>query len=229
MSHTIKELAFCERPYEKAMALGINKLSDSELLAIILRNGTKNSSSIDLANQILNLHHSYKGIQGLNYLSRSDLLKVSGIGDTKATLILAVAEFSKRINITKRKKLLSLRNPNDVASYYIEKCRYHTKEHVYLAMFSNSHELIKDLELSKGTINFALISVRDIIIEALRYDAISIILVHNHPSGSPEPSKEDIEVTRKLKEACILVELHLDDHIVIGNDCYVSLLERGII
>ncbi|MGN0151520.1 MAG: DNA repair protein RadC [Wujia sp.] len=229
MSNLIKDIASVERPYEKAVSQGVSSLSDAELLAVIIRNGTKNLSSIDLSNKILNTHYFHKGLAGLNYINREDLCHIKGIGDAKATQILAVAELAKRMNNTRLKKELNFNNPDTIALYYMEKCKYLSKERMYLMLLSSSHMLIKELLLSEGTINAALFSPREIFIEALRYEAVNIILVHNHPSGNPEPSEADILATRKIYDAGLLMDIHLSDHIIVGNGCYVSMMERGII
>lgn len=229
MNNLIKDLANCERPYEKALLHGINALSDAELLAVIIRNGTKDKSSIDLANTILNAHNIHKGIAALNFLTREELNKIKGIGDIKATQLLAIAELSNRMSNTRLKKELSFNNPVTIADYYINKCKFMTKEKTFIMLFTSSHTLIKEIMISEGTINQALVSPREIFIEALKYEAVYIILVHNHPSGSPEPSLADIDATKKIIEAGRILDIRLTDHIIIGDNCYVSMLERGII
>lgn len=229
MNNLIKDLADCERPYEKAASCGVEHLSNAELLAVVLRSGTRDTSSIDLANRVLNVHPYHKGLAGLNYITRNELLKLKGIGDIKATQILAVAEMSSRMSQERLKKELLFNNPDTIAEYYMHKCKFLTKERTYLMLFSSSHMLIKEILLSEGTVNSALISPREIFIEALRYEAVHIILVHNHPSGLPEPSQADIAATRKICEAGRLMDISLSDHIVVGNGHYVSMLERGII
>ncbi len=229
MNNLIKDLAYCERPYEKALSFGIDTLSDAELLAIILRSGTADTSSISLANQILNAHLIHKGIIGLNFLRREDLLQIKGIGNTKATLLLAVAELSKRMNLTRLKTSIIFDNPVSIAEYYMEKCKFFTTEKAFLMLFSNNHTLIKELMLSEGLVNQVMISPRNIFMEALRYEAVHIILVHNHPSGDPVPSQSDILITRRIKEAGKLLDIILSDHIIVGNGTYCSMLEKGIL
>ncbi len=229
MSNLIKDIADCERPYEKAISNGIASLNDAELLAVILRSGTKSESSIDLSNKILNAHNVHKGLNGLFFMRREDLLNIKGVGNTKATQILALTELSKRINETKLKNDICYNNPEKIAAYYMEKCKYLTKERVYIMLFSNSHMLIKELLLSEGTVSSSSVSPREIFIEALKYEAVNFILVHNHPSGSPEPSNSDISATIKIKEAGRIMDINLSDHIIVGNGCYISLAERGII
>ncbi|MDD6401579.1 MAG: DNA repair protein RadC [Lachnospiraceae bacterium] len=229
MKNLIKDLADCEKPYEKALMYGVESLSDAELFAIILKSGTKDISSIDLANKIFNIHPLYKGLVSLKYLHREDLTKIKGIGDIKATIILSLAELSHRLSTKILYDNLQFNSPDSIAKYYIEKCKYLRNECTYLMLFSTAHILIKEILLSKGTVNQALISPREIFIEALRYEAVYIVLVHNHPSGVPEPSLCDIEVTKKIKEAGKLIDINLSDHIIVGNNRYVSMLERGMI
>lgn len=228
MANLIRDIACCERPYEKAVLHGVETLTDAELIAIILRSGTKDYSSIDLANRILNAHFMHKGLLGLQYIRREELLALKGVGNTKATQLLAVAELSNRMNKLRLKKELDFNNPETIARYYMEKCKYLKKERTYLMLLSTAHTLIKELVLSEGTVNSALLSPREIFIEALRYEAVNIILVHNHPSGIPEPSNADYIATKKVIEAGNLIDIHLSDHIIVGNGCYVSMMERGI-
>ena len=229
MNNLIKDIAECERPYEKAVTCGINTLTDAELLAVIMRSGTKTCSVIDISNQILNLHPLKKGLLGLNYLQREDLLKIKGVGNTKATQILSVIELSRRLSEIKHKKNLSFNNPVTISEYYMDKCKYLKTVHVYLMLFNSAHELIKDILISEGTVNLALISPRSIMIEALRYEATCFILVHNHPSGNCTPSEADIHSTKRIKAAADIMDITMSDHIIVGHDCYYSMLERGII
>lgn len=229
MSNLIKDIADCERPYEKAISQGVASLTDAELIAVIIRNGTRDMSSIDLANRILDTHFFHKGLPGLQFMKREELLKVKGIGDTKATQLLAVAELANRMNIAKLKKELNFNNPDTIAMYYMERCKYLTRERTYIMLLSASHMLLKELQLSEGTVNGTLLSPREIFIEALRYEAVHIILIHNHPSGNPEPSEADIATTRQIFQAGKLLDICLSDHIIVGNGCYVSMMERGIL
>jgi len=225
----IKEIADCERPYEKAIEQGIEKLSDAELLSVIIKSGSKNYSSIDLANMILNSHYYYKGLVGLNYINRENLLKINGIGQIKATQILAIAELSSRMTKQKLRNELCFDNPNSIGRYYIEECRYLTKERLYLLLFNNANILIKEIILSEGTINKNLISNREIYIQALKYEAVNIILVHNHPSGNVEPSRSDIDSTISAYDAGQILDIHLLDHIIVGRNDYFSMHESEII
>ncbi len=225
----IKDIADCERPYEKALELGIETLTDAELVATIIRSGTREQSVIDLANRVLNNHYLYKGLLGLNYMNRQELLNIKGIGQVKATQLLAISELAKRMNRQKFKLGVTFANPKSIADYYMEKCRFYTREKVFVLLFSTAHTLLKEVCISEGTVNLSLISTREIFVEALRTDAVFVVLVHNHPSGNSEPSVADINITKKVIEAGRILDINLSDHIIIGKDSYVSLLERGII
>lgn len=225
----IKDIAYCERPYEKAVEYGIEYLSDAELIATIIRSGTRDLSSIDLAHRVLNNHHIYKGLAGINYMSRDDLLSIKGIGNTKATQLLAVAELSRRMVGQRLKRDISFSNPKSIATYYQEKCKYLNKERLYLMVFDGAMHLVKEVLLSEGTVNQSLLSAREVFIQALKYEAVSIILIHNHPSGSVVPSQADIQSTKIIKTAGRLMDINLSDHIIVGNDGYTSMLERGIL
>lgn len=229
MKTRIKDIANCERPYEKAKEFGVGKLSDAELLAIIIRTGTKDYSSIDLANLVLNAHTIHKGLVGLNYLTRNELINLPGIGNTKATELLAIAELSSRIHQQVARDALIIDNVDTIASYYIEKCRFLTRERTYLVMLGAGNKLIHECCLSEGTINQAHLSPREIYIEAFNHGAVNIIIIHNHPSGNVNPSKEDIISTKKIMEAGKIVGIHLLDHIIVGNNDYFSMFERGIL
>ena len=225
----IKDIASCERPYEKAMEYGVEALNDAELLATIIRTGSNEYSSIDLAHKILNNHYLYKGLAGLNFMSRDDLLSIKGIGNTKATQLLAVAELSTRMIKQRLKKEISFNDASTIAAYYQEKCKYLNKERLYLMMFNTANVLIKEVLLSEGTVNQSLVSAREIYLQALKYEAVNIILGHNHPSGRVEPSSSDLSSTFDVYKAGKMLGISLCDHIIVGFDEYFSMHERGII
>lgn len=229
MSNLIKDIANSERPYEKAVEHGIEALTDAELLAVILRNGTKDTSAIDLANRILNMHLVYDGLISLNYLTREELKSIPGIGDVKATQLLAVVELSKRISLSTFKKNIVFDSSDTISRYYIEKCRFLTREKTYLLMLAADNSLIKEINISEGTINEAHMSPREVYVLALKYEAVSIIIVHNHPSGNVNPSEADINVTNRLVSCGKLLGIRLLDHIIVGRTEYYSMFERGLI
>ncbi len=225
----ISNMVADERPREKAVNMGVGTLSDAELLSLILGSGNRDENVISLAQRVLNFHPIHKGLVGMNYLSFHDLLRISGIGKVKACQILAVCELSRRIAMSSRKELVNLSSPEAIAEYFMEYCRFLTREKVIVMFLSASNELIKWSELSEGTVNRALLSSREVFVDALKCNAVNIVLIHNHPSGDPEPSDVDIVVTKRIIEAGKLLGIEVLDHIVIGDRTYVSLHERGFI
>ena len=226
---TVKELPVSERPYEKCEKYGASALSDAELLAVILRTGTKEQRVIDLAVNILNYSSACPGLPGLNYLTMKDLMKIRGVGRVKAIEILCLTELTKRMSKELRRESLKLLTPESVANYYMQDMRHLTNEQVMLVMLDSKNRIIKDMIISEGTVNASIMPTREVYVQALKYEAVNIILIHNHPSGDPSPSAEDIRVTKRLVEAGNLIGITLMDHIIIGDNRYVSLKEQGII
>lgn len=219
----MKDMPLSERPYEKCQHDGASALTDAELLAVIIKTGTKNLRSIDLAMQVIKLGQERGGLGALNYLSMKDLQKIKGIGKVKAIQILCAAELSKRIAKCTAAEKISFNKPESIALFYMEEMRYLPQEHLRLIMLDTKNRLIKEALMSKGTVNATLMHPREIFIEALKNEAVSIILIHNHPSGDPAPSREDIQMTKAMAEAGSLIGIHLLDHIIIGDNCYQSL------
>lgn len=217
------------RPYEKCLRYGAKSLNDQELLAIILRSGTKGHNALSLAGELLNLPKDGSGLLGMTHLSMRDLMSVKGIGEVKAIQIAAISELSKRIATSSARRRLSFNEPSSIADYYMEQLRHEERECLVLIMLDTKMHLIADSVISKGTVDASLVSTREIFIEACRCRAVQIILMHNHPSGDPSPSREDLMVTEKVKKAGELLDIDLVDHIIIGDRCYVSLFEAGIL
>lgn len=226
---TIKEIPALERPYEKCEIYGPGHLSDAELLAVVLRNGTKDKTAVELSREIFALHPYYQGLLGICHLSIEELRKISGIGNVKAIQILCIVELSKRLAATKAEKKLSFHSPKSIADYYMEGMRHLNREEMILIFFNGKNKVIKELKVSVGTVNQTVASPRELFVEALRCEAVSVITIHNHPSGDPTPSRQDILTTRRMKEAGELVGIPLSDHIIIGDHAYVSFREEQII
>ncbi len=231
MDHsTMKELPEELRPYERCEKEGPERLSDEELLSIILRTGSRGETSLELARRILALSDSGEGILGLLHLSLPQLTALKGIGRVKGIQLLCIGELSRRI--WKRKTIsrpVSFTEASQVAAYYQEDLRHAGQEQFYMMMFNTKQVLLGDILLSKGTVNASLASPREIFIEALRHQAVNLILVHNHPSGDPEPSREDIRLTARISQAGELIGIRLLDHVIIGDGTYASMKERGLI
>ena len=209
---TMKELPDSEKPYEKCERDGAKSLSNAELLAVILKSGTKDKTSLALALEVLSAHPSFQGLMGLFHLTRNQLLQIHGIGPVKAVQILCAVELSKRL-----------------AAYFMDEMRNLETEHLYLAALDASGRLLYDKAVFKGTINYSVVNPREILRIALQCDAAQIVILHNHPSGNPIPSGEDIKMTKRLYEASDLIGIPLVDHIIIGDNRYISLKERGLI
>lgn len=215
-------------PYDKFLKYGEKALTDEELLAIILRTGTKGEDALTVALHVLALCGK-QGLLGLHHLSLADICQVKGIGLVKAVKLKTVAELSLRMANAVVAKDLALKSPQSVADVYMEQMRHLEKEHC-IAIYLDANDCrIKDETLSIGDISSAIVSARELFKSALRYNAASIILLHNHPSGNPQPSKADIDVTKQILEASRFMEIPLLDHIIIGDHTYISLKEKGVI
>lgn len=226
---TVKELPPSEQPYEKCETYGPATLSDAELLAVILRTGTRRLRAIDLAVNVLNYSTTNPGLKGLNYLTMKELTQISGIGRVKAIELLCLTELTKRMSREIHKESLKFITPGSISDYYMQDLRHLQREQVLLLMLDSKSRIIRDMVMSSGTINASIMPVREVLIQALKEEAVNIILVHNHPSGDPSPSSEDIRVTKRMREACNLIGLTLMDHIIIGDNRYISFKEQGIL
>ncbi len=225
-SFTIKELPADERPREKLIVHGADSLSNAELLAILLRTGTVNDSAIRIAESLLIKFH---GLVGLGGLSAQELSKIKGIGLAKAVTIIAAMELSKRMNAIALQERPTIKTPQDAAALMMARLRYESKEKFLALLLSTKNHIIATPVISVGTLDASLVHPRELFREAINYAAASIILVHNHPSGDPTPSPEDIELTNKLTSAGELLGIKILDHIIIGCGKYVSMKEKGII
>ncbi len=219
-----------ELPYEKFLKYGPESLSETELLAIILRTGTKDCNSVELAGKILDLATSpYKGLLGLYHISVEELMQLRGIGEVKAVKIKCIAELSMRMAKARKEPLVKFESPKSVADYFMEELRHEEREKVLLLCLDNKAQLISRFVLSVGTANASLLSPREVFKYALRVQAVHIMVLHNHPSGDPIPSRQDMEITRRLYKTGELMEIPLIDHIIIGDKKYTSFRESGLL
>ena len=221
----IKSLPPESRPDEKLESYGAASLSDAELLAIIIRTGFRGYNSVRLAEDILKCGKG-KGLIGLCQIGIEELTKVRGVGKVKAIQLKAVAELTRRISKRTAKESLVMDSPETVARYFMEDLRHRDKECFMMLSLDSKGALISESLISIGTVNASLASPREVFVEAVNNRAVSIILVHNHPSGNPKPSKNDLVVTRQMKDAGELLGIKLIDHIIIGDNSYVSLSEE---
>jgi DNA repair protein RadC len=193
-----------------------------------MRTGAKSIRAIDLAVNILNYSETYPGLKGLNYLTLKELMKIKGVGRVKAIELLCLTELTKRMAKEIHQERLKLITPQSVADYYMQDMRHLTCEQVLLLLMDSKNKFIKDMIISEGTVNTSIMPTREIFVHTLKYEAVNIILLHNHPSGDPSPSSEDIRVTKRIKEAADLIGITLMDHIIIGDNKYISLKEQGL-
>ena len=228
-TNTIKQMYSEERPYEKCEQFGAGNLTNVELLAVLLRTGTRGENSIQLAEKLLHPVFAQEGILNIHQWSMEQLMQVKGIGKVKAIQILCLSELAKRLSKASAHTGLNFSTPSSIAQYYMEDMRHLKQESMKLLLLNTKVKLIGETNISKGTVNASLISPRELFVEALQKNAVSIILLHNHPSGDPTPSKEDILVTRRIRDAGELIGIELLDHIIIGNNCCASLKEKGFI
>ena len=218
----IKDIPLDNRPRERLEKQGPVSLSDAELLAIILQKGTKEENVIDMSNRLISKY----GVDKLSSCSLKELQEIKGIGKAKACQILALFEFNKRHNLAKQKGK-PIKSAGDVYAYCAPKFSGADKEEFRVLHLDTRNRIIKDEIISIGTLNRSLIHPREVFKSAIKESANSIILVHNHPSGDPEPSEEDKEITKKLFEAGELLNIKVLDHVIVGNGTYYSFNEKG--
>ena len=224
---TMKHLPPQMQPYEKCVSYGPEFLTDAELIACIIRSGTKEYTSVALAERLLNMRKGKDGLAGLCSLGFEELTDVSGIGMVKAVQILSVFELAKRMSRQQAKKALNFSEPESIADYYMEDFRHKEQENLLLLLLDNKSNLLGEKLVFTGTVNASIVSPREIYLEALKFHAVGIILLHNHPSGDPTPSDADRRITRKVRDAGSLLDIPLLDHIIIGDKNYVSFHEEG--
>ena len=217
-----------ERPYEKCISMGASSLSNTELLAVLLRCGTQGENALELANHLL-YQENEEGLLSIHHFTMEKLLTIKGIGKVKAAQILCLSELAKRLAKASAKELLSFHSPDTIARYYMEDLRHERQEHMKLLLLNSKSMLIGESNISKGTVNASIITPRELFIEALQKNAVAIVIMHNHPSGDPTPSQEDIITTTRIKNAGDLIGIELLDHIIIGNNCYISFREEGML
>ena len=227
MNENFNSLPREERPYERCMLHGAGRLSDRELLAVLLRTGSKGRTVLELAGDLLHLVPERQGFTGLRRMTIEELSSVKGIGSVKAVQLKCVLELARRMAREEAGAGIYFKTPASVAEYYMEDLRHREQEVLLLLMLDQKGRLLREKYMFKGTVNASLISPREIFLEALSSRAVQIILVHNHPSGDAKPSKEDKNVTRRIKEAGELVGIRLSDHIIIGEHAYVSFREEN--
>ena len=225
MNIKMKELPISERPYEKLEIYGAQNLTNSELLAIIIKTGTKEDTAVGLAQKILKLNDGMnkEDLSFLQDISITDFTKIKGIGKVKAIQLLAVCELAKRINRPINKQNIKINNSNDIAKLLMNELKHEKREKAKLVLLNGKNIIIKIVDISYGGDNFAMIEPKEILNEAVKSGAPKMILVHNHPSGDVKPSQSDFNITDRIYEASELLGIKFIDHIIIGNNKFESV------
>lgn len=226
MSIKMKELPDCERPYEKLEIYGAKKLSNAELLAIIIKTGTKKDSALNLAQKVLALNNK-KGKKNLTFLrelTTNELTAINGIGRVKAIQILALAELSNRMLTPIKTTEQKIKTTEDVANLFISEMSHEKREIAKIVILNSKNIILKILDLSIGGTNYAVLEPKIVLAEPIKMQAPKIILVHNHPSGDPTPSEQDFQATDRIFEAANIMGIDLIDHVIIGKNRYESIM-----
>jgi DNA repair protein RadC len=228
IQQSIKNWSEDDRPREKLLKKGSNALSNAELLAILINNGTRNKSAVDLAKELMSLLNN--DLQRLGQLSVNEIvnLKVKGLGEAKAIAITAALEIGIRRSAVENKKEV-IKNSKDVANYLQTQLQYKQHE-VFMAIFLNqSNKILHQLIVSEGGITGTVVDIRLLLRKALEYNTVNIILCHNHPSGNLKPSNADKNVTYKITEAASFFDIVVSDHIIVSNEGYYSFADDGLL
>ena len=217
-------------PYERFMTFGPGSLTEEELLAIIIRTGTRTATPMEIAAKVLSIGGAREqGLNSLYHVSLQELMKIDGIGEVKAVKLKCLAELSRRMASDRTMKKLIFTEPETIAAHYMEQLCHEEKEQVLMVSLNHRMKLVDETVISVGTVNSSLLSSRDIFIHALRQGAVNILILHNHPGGDPTPSGADLQITDKIRRAGQLLDIKLLDHIIIGDHSYVSFKEKKLL
>lgn len=217
-----------ELPYERFLRFGPECLTEAELLAIMIRTGTKEKNALQLAEEVLQLaRYPREGLLGLHEVKLEELEKIKGIGQVKAVKLKCLAELSMRMSTATAKPGVFVKNAGQAAALFMERLRHRERECVFLLCLDAKCRLLREKKLSEGSVRNSLISPREIFLEALDAKAVNILLIHNHPSGDPTPSVMDKEVTAQIREMGAKMDIPLLDHVIIGDNQYSSFKEAA--
>lgn len=220
----IRDVPNKERPRERLLSEGARFLSNQELLAILLRTGTKKESVLQLSQRVLT---NFDGLYLLKDATIEELCEIKGIGTAKAVEVCAALELGRRISKLQIEERFIIRSPEDVSRYVMEDMRFLTQEHFVCLYLNTKNHVLHRETVFVGSLNASIVHPREVFKEAFRRSAASIICLHNHPSGDPTPSREDIEVTKRLRECGKVLGIELLDHVIIGDQRFISLKEKG--
>ena len=228
MAAMVRDLPKEERPREKLLAAGAAALSNTELLAVLLRTGVREGSVLRVAEEVLTLYRE-KGILAIAQMGARELSAIKGVGPAKAATILAAVELGRRLAMKEAARRTIVHGPADAAHYAMPRLRFESKEHFAVLLLNTKNHVLAMPVISVGTLSASIVHPREVFQAAISHAAASMILVHNHPSGDPTPSSEDIAVTRRMVEAGKVMDIPVLDHIILGDDKFISLKEEGMI
>ncbi|MFP3916454.1 DNA repair protein RadC [Lysinibacillus telephonicus] len=220
----IRDVHAEDRPRERLIRQGAQSLSNQELIAILLRTGTKQESVLALANRVLNY---FEKLHGLKHATLEEIISVKGIGEAKAVQLLAAIELGRRLAQKQVDSRFTIRSPQDAATYLMPEMSSLQQEHFVVLFLNVKNQVLHKQTIFIGSLNSSIVHPREIFREAVKRSAASIICAHNHPSGNAAPSPEDIEVTKRLQEAGYIIGIELVDHVIIGDHQFTSLKEKG--
>ena len=223
----IKQMPSEEKPREKLLREGSDRLSTTEILAILINSGTKEISALEIAAQLLSMYK--RGVRFLAECSPEELGRIKGMGQAKICTVLAAVELGKRIAAAPVRDRNLIRSSSDIADLFMEKMRYYKKEHFVSLMINAKGEIIEETEVSIGDLCSSSTHPREVFVDAVKRSAGSVVFLHNHPSGDPSPSDTDIQTTKRLIEAGTILGIPVLDHIIIGDGIYVSMKAMGLI
>lgn len=223
----IKQMPSEEKPREKLLREGSDRLSTTEILAILINSGTKEISALEIAAQLLSIDK--RGVRFLAECSPEELSRIKGMGQAKICTVLAAVELGKRIAAAPVRGRNLIRSSSDIADLFMEKMRYYKKEHFVSLMINAKGEIIEETEVSIGDLCSSSTHPREVFVDAVKRSAGSVVFLHNHPSGDPSPSDTDIQTTKRLIEAGTILGIPVLDHIIIGDGVYVSMKAMGLI
>ncbi len=224
-SYRMAELDLTERPRERLASLGVQALSNGELLAILLRTGVPGENSVQMGQRLL---QTFNGLRGLQSVAFYELVKQHGIGEAKAAQIKAAIELGRRLTLESPQERPTINSPADAAALVQYEMSSLEQEHLRVFLLTTRNHLLDIVEIYKGSVNSSQIRIGELFKPAIRRNAPAIIVAHNHPSGDPTPSPDDVAVTRAMVQAGKLIDVEVLDHLVIGNGRFVSLKERGL-
>jgi len=224
----VRDLPLEERPREKLLAYGPSVLSNAELLAVLLRSGTRKKSVLRVAEEILSLIKE-QGLSGMVHISVPELAKIDGVGRVKAATLQAAIELGRRLSMQTAAKVQIIHGPEDVAQYAMPRYRFEQKEHFAVMLLNTKNNVLGMPEVSVGSLSASIVHPREVFRAAIDHAAAAMILLHNHPSGDPTPSREDIAVTDRLVKAGKIMDIPVLDHVVLGNEKFISFKEEGLI